>query len=144
MLGAQGRRQGANSRRFAGLFDAWRRSRIRIIDAKPLPFEPASFSIREPHPRPMENALAATPMTTLVPAQGVGARLAAMPARSKLGLVVGLAALIAVVLAMTVWSTQGDYKVLFANLADKDAGAVTAQLTQMNVPYRIADGGGAI
>ena len=49
-----------------------------------------------------------------------------------------------VVLAMTMWSSQGDYKVLYANLSDKDGGAIIAQLSQMNVPYRHADGGAAI
>jgi flagellar M-ring protein FliF len=41
-------------------------------------------------------------------------------------------------------NAQGDYKVLFAGLSDKDGGAVLAQLSQMNVPYRHADGGQAI
>ena len=45
---------------------------------------------------------------------------------------------------MTLWSSQGDYKVLYANLSDKDGGAVIAQLAQMNVPYRISEGGAAI
>jgi flagellar M-ring protein FliF len=34
--------------------------------------------------------------------------------------------------------------VLYANLSDKDGGAIIAQLGQMNVPYRHADGGAAI
>jgi flagellar biosynthesis/type III secretory pathway M-ring protein FliF/YscJ len=41
-------------------------------------------------------------------------------------------------------SRAGDYKVLYANLSDKDGGAIIAQLSQMNVPYRHAEGGGAI
>ena len=39
---------------------------------------------------------------------------------------------------------SGDYKVLYANLSDKDGGAVIAQLSQMNVPYKYAEGGNAI
>ena len=92
----------------------------------------------------MDNALATAAPIPLVPANGIGTRLAELPAKSKLGLLAGVAALIAVVVAMSLWSSKGDYKVLFTNLADKDAGAVTAQLEQMNVPFRIADGGGAI
>jgi flagellar M-ring protein FliF len=34
--------------------------------------------------------------------------------------------------------------VLYANLAEKDGGAIVAQLTTMNVPYKYSDGGGAI
>jgi flagellar M-ring protein FliF len=45
---------------------------------------------------------------------------------------------------MGLWSSQGDYKVLYTNLSDKDGGAVVAQLTQMNIPYKYADGGAAI
>jgi flagellar M-ring protein FliF len=67
-----------------------------------------------------------------------------MPLRSKLSALIGVAALAAVVYAMTAWSSHGDYKVLYANLADKDGGAVIAQLSQMNVPYRMSEGGSAI
>jgi len=72
------------------------------------------------------------------------ARLQAMPLRSKLSAVIGVVALAGVVFAMTAWSSHGDYKVLYANLSDKDGGAVIAQLSQMNVPYRLSEGGAAI
>ncbi len=71
-------------------------------------------------------------------------RWTAMPGRSKVSLVMGLAMLMTVVTALVMWSRQGDWRVLYANLADKDAGAVVAQLSQMNVPYRHADSGQAI
>ncbi len=74
----------------------------------------------------------------------LGARLLAMPPKAKISLAIGLLALAAVVFALSMWSSQGDYKVLYANLSDKDGGAVIAQLSQMNVPYRHADGGAAI
>jgi flagellar M-ring protein FliF len=92
----------------------------------------------------MDNAVVVNNPTPLVPADGFAARLAAMPASAKMKFGAGIAALIAVVVAVVLWSSQGDYKVLFANLSDKDNGAITAQLTQMNVPYRFAEGGGAI
>ncbi|WP_418315325.1 flagellar basal-body MS-ring/collar protein FliF [Piscinibacter sakaiensis] len=92
----------------------------------------------------MDNAVAANSTIQLVPADSFTARLAALPARSKLALGGGIAALVAVVAAMTLWSSQGDYKVLYANLSDKDGGAIIAQLSQMNVPYKHADGGAAI
>jgi flagellar M-ring protein FliF len=34
--------------------------------------------------------------------------------------------------------------VLFSNLSNEDGGAIVTQLTQMNVPYRFADNGGAL
>ena len=39
---------------------------------------------------------------------------------------------------------QAEWRVLYSNLADKDGGAIVAQLSQMNIPYKHADGGGAI
>ena len=92
----------------------------------------------------MDNAVALPTRLQDVTTASFAGRLAAMPARGKLGLGLGIAALVGVVLAMTMWSSHGDYKVLYANLADKDGGAVIAQLTQMNVPYRMSEGGGAI
>jgi flagellar M-ring protein FliF len=92
----------------------------------------------------MDNAVAVNPALPLVEPGTFGGRLAAMPMRSKLSLGLGVAALAATVLAMTLWSSQGDYKVLYANLSDKDGGAIIAQLSQMNVPYKHAEGGTAI
>ena len=92
----------------------------------------------------MDNAVAINPALPLVEPGTFGGRLAAMPMRSKLSLGLGIAALAATVLAMTLWSSQGDYKVLYANLSDKDGGAIIAQLSQMNVPYKHSEGGAAI
>jgi flagellar M-ring protein FliF len=64
--------------------------------------------------------------------------------KSRIMLGVGAAALIAVIAASVMWSSQPDFKVLFSNLSDKDGGAIVAQLSQMNIPYRHSDGGNAI
>lgn len=94
----------------------------------------------------MDNAIATSSPQMLAPADNNGAlaRWAAMPARSKAMLGLGLAALVAIVVALSMWSSQGDYRVLYANLSDKDGGDIIAQLSQMNVPYKHADGGNAI
>ena len=56
-----------------------------------------------------------------------------------------LAALVAVgLVAAAMFYRQPDYKLLFANVSDKDGGAIVAQLTQMNVPYKYSEGGGSI
>ena len=80
---------------------------------------------------------------TVAPGDGL-ARMAAMPAAAKLKLGIGIAGLAGVLFALSVWSQRGDYKVLYANLNEKDGGAIIAQLSQMNNPYRHADGGNAI
>jgi flagellar M-ring protein FliF len=90
----------------------------------------------------MDTALA--PAAPLETPPGPLARLAALPASAKMKLGAGLAMLLAAIVAIGLWSSQGDWKVLFANLPDKDGGAVVAQLSQMNVPYKFAEGGSAI
>ena len=92
----------------------------------------------------MDNAVAINPALPLVEPASFAGRMAAMPMRSKLSAGLGVAALAGVVLAMTLWSSKGDFKVLYANLSDKDGGAIIAQLSQMNVPYRMSEGGAAI
>jgi flagellar M-ring protein FliF len=51
---------------------------------------------------------------------------------------------IAIVVGAWMWSTAPEYKVLYANLEERDGGAVIAALQQMNVPYKFAEGGGAL
>jgi hypothetical protein len=80
----------------------------------------------------------ATPI--LVPASpGLMSRVAELPARSKLSLGVGLAALVAVLVALTMRSHSGEYRLLYPSLSDKDGGQVIEKLQQMNMPYRIGD-----
>lgn len=88
----------------------------------------------------MADTAANRPTDVVAVARGFGA----LPHSSKLGLVFGLAAIFAVAVATILWTRTPDYRVLFSNLADRDGGAIVGALTQMNVPYKIADGGGAI
>jgi flagellar M-ring protein FliF len=92
----------------------------------------------------MDNAVAAKPTLPLVESASFGGRMSALPMRSKFSIALGVAALAGVVLAMTLWSSKGDFRVLYANLSDKDGGAVIAQLSQMNVPYKMSENGAAI
>ena len=71
-------------------------------------------------------------------------RLSALDRGQRMRLGVGVALLVVAAIAAIVLGRQPDYRVLFANLNDKDGGAIVAQLSQMNVPYKHADGGGAI
>lgn len=64
-----------------------------------------------------------------------------LPAARKMGLAAAVAAAVALIVALFLWSSAPEYRVLFSNLADKDAGAVTAALQQMNVPHRTEAGG---
>ena len=91
------------------------------------------------------SAVAEIPVTPPVPASPNWLqRLSALDRAQRMRLGVGVALLVAVAIAAIVMGRQPDYRVLFANLNDKDGGAIVAQLSQMNVPYKHADGGGAI
>ena len=96
-----------------------------------------------------DNATALNPARALpVPGAGMPSALlagwSALPPRNKLATMVGSAASIAILAAAWMWSQAPDYKILFTHIPDKDGGAIIAALNQQNVPYRIADGGGAI
>ena len=59
-------------------------------------------------------------------------------------MMLGAAAIIGMMVGVWMWSQKQDYRVLFTNYSDKDGGAIIASLQQMNVPYKISDGGTAI
>lgn len=59
-------------------------------------------------------------------------------------LLAAAAAAIALAIGVWMWGSKPDYKVLFSNVSDQDGGAIIGVLAQMNVPYKFADGGGAI
>ncbi|MGI4779782.1 MAG: flagellar basal-body MS-ring/collar protein FliF [Janthinobacterium lividum] len=92
------------------------------------------------------SAVAQLPAATVVVPQAApwSGRLAFMDRGQRLRLAVGAAVLVAVAVAAIVIGRQPDWRVLYANLGDKDGGAVIAQLATMNVPYKYAEGGGAV
>jgi flagellar M-ring protein FliF len=93
----------------------------------------------------MDNAVVQTAPNPLVPAgTGMAARWQALPGRLQLMALVGVAALVAVLVLMAVYSRDSDYRVLFPGLNEKDGGQVIDRLVQMNVPYKFADGGSSI
>ena len=80
----------------------------------------------------------------------MGELTARFPVLQKLGSVSrsiqlgAVAAAIALLVVASLWFRGPDYKVLFSNLQDRDGGAIITALTQMNVPYQIADNGTAL
>ncbi|MBQ0920983.1 flagellar M-ring protein FliF [Hydrogenophaga aromaticivorans] len=74
----------------------------------------------------------------------LGEGLSRMDRTQKTRLGLGALALVAIALALFFMGQQPDWRVLYTNLGDKDGGAIVAQLTQMNVPYKHSEGGGSI
>ncbi|MDO9219603.1 MAG: flagellar basal-body MS-ring/collar protein FliF, partial [Thiobacillus sp.] len=66
------------------------------------------------------------------------------PNGQKVLLMIGVAAVVAVMVAVWMWGQQPDYRVLFSNFSDRDGGAIVAELEKMNVPYKYSEGGGAV
>ncbi|MBZ0096541.1 MAG: flagellar M-ring protein FliF [Sulfuricella sp.] len=84
---------------------------------------------------------------SLVPQQLPSSRLqvlSLLPNQQKLGLMLAVAAIVALVAGLWMWGQTPDYRVLYSNLSDRDGGSIIASLQQMNVPYKFAEGGGAL
>ena len=62
----------------------------------------------------------------------------------QVGVLVGLAAAVALGLYVALWARQPEYAVLFADLEDRDLNQVVEQLTSNNIPYRMDPNGGTV
>ncbi|MEG6307008.1 flagellar basal-body MS-ring/collar protein FliF [Enterobacter ludwigii] len=78
------------------------------------------------------------------PAERIKSMLSALRGSPKLLLVICGAAALSVIIALMFWAKEPDYRVLFSNISDEEGGAIVAQLTQLNIPYRIDTPGGVI
>jgi len=87
---------------------------------------------------------AANAMTAIPINPSLGQRLAALDQAQKIRLAVGIVLFVVVGIVGVMMGRQAEWRVLYANLSDKDGGAIVAQLTTMNVPYQYAANGGAI
>ncbi|QHM75102.1 Flagellar M-ring protein [Mixta theicola] len=76
--------------------------------------------------------------------KGFNDLLARLRANPRIPLIIAAAAAAAIVVALVLWAKAPDYRVLYNNLSDEDGGAIVTQLTQMNIPYRFAENGGAL
>src|SRR5471030_2129295 len=62
----------------------------------------------------------------------------------RMPLIIAVTILAVVVAGLVLWSRQPDYRVLFSNLSDRDGGAIVAALQTSNIPYEVAEAGGAV
>jgi flagellar M-ring protein FliF len=87
----------------------------------------------------MENSAGTTAATTDSP-------LAQIIAKSGPQLLLGAMVLVAlaVIIPLWMWGQTPDYRVLFSNLSDRDGGDIIVTLQQQNIPYKFAEGGGAL
>jgi flagellar M-ring protein FliF len=74
----------------------------------------------------------------------IAQRFSGLESGQRMRLILGVVLFIAIAVGGLVMGRQAEWRVLYSNLADKDGGAVIAQLGTMNIPYKYSDGGGAI
>ena len=98
--------------------------------------------VREGAPLVPKNTMATAVTVSTNPT--ISQRVAGLEPAQRMRLALGIALLVVVGVVGLVMGRHAEWRVLYANLADKDGGAIVAQLSQMNVPYKHADGGGAI
>ncbi|WP_137936347.1 flagellar basal-body MS-ring/collar protein FliF [Chitinivorax sp. B] len=73
--------------------------------------------------------------------ENIRQRFNSLPNNQKIAVIVGLATAIALIVAALLWTQAAPYKVLFSNVSDKDGGAITQSLQQLNIPYKLEAGG---
>ena len=83
-------------------------------------------------------------MAELNPTPTLIQTLSGFNSKQSIGLLVATAAMVALLFGMWTWGKTPDYRVLYGNLSDRDGGAIIESLQQMNVPYKFAEGGGAL
>jgi len=67
-----------------------------------------------------------------------------LPALRQIGLMVGLAASVALGVAVVLWSQQPSYTLLYANLGSKDAGQVIDALQKSAIGFKVDETTGAV
>ncbi|MGQ4880142.1 flagellar basal-body MS-ring/collar protein FliF [Billgrantia sp. LNSP4103-1] len=61
-----------------------------------------------------------------------------------IAILVGGAAMVAIVVALMMWAREPEYRVLYSNLTEADGGRIISELETRGVPYRFSEGGTAL
>ncbi|NIC04311.1 flagellar basal-body MS-ring/collar protein FliF [Billgrantia bachuensis] len=61
-----------------------------------------------------------------------------------IAVLIGGAAMIAIVVALLMWAREPEYRVLYSNLTEADGGRIISELDTRGVPYRFSEGGTAL
>lgn len=67
-----------------------------------------------------------------------------LPALRQLGLMIGLAASVAIGVAVVLWSQEPTYSLLYGELSKKDSSEVLDALQQAQIPYKVEAGSGMV
>lgn len=67
-----------------------------------------------------------------------------LPALRQLGLMIGLAASVALGVAVVMWSQEPSYSLLYGNLTGNDSSQVLDALQKAGIPYKVEESNGAV
>lgn len=67
-----------------------------------------------------------------------------LPLSRRIAIVMVLAAALAGLIAVGLWTQQPEMQILFANLAPDDAGGIVEKLKELKIPYEVGAGGASI
>lgn len=67
-----------------------------------------------------------------------------LPLLRQFGLMAGLAASVAIGVAVVLWSQKPSYRMLYSGLAEQDSAAVVQSLQKSGITYELADGTGTV
>lgn len=87
------------------------------------------------------SATADAKATSAGPLSGLTSRLGGKP---LIPLLLAGAASIALIVALVLWASRPQYRVLFSNLSEADGGAIITELDSRGIPYRFSAGGHAL
>lgn len=65
-------------------------------------------------------------------------------ANQRIGVIVAIALIVALLVGGWLWSQEEEYGVLFSSVSEQDGGDVVTALQQMNIPYKLSAGGATI
>ena len=66
------------------------------------------------------------------------------PGPAQIGILAGVAALLALLVAATLWLNAPTYDVLYRGLAEADAGQIMEALQKANIPFKVDSRSGAL
>ncbi|MGQ7248650.1 flagellar basal-body MS-ring/collar protein FliF [Halomonas sp. V046] len=87
---------------------------------------------------------AASADAAATPSPGLAGLRTKLKGSPLIALLIGAAATIAILVALVMWASRPDFRVLFSNLTEADGGAIINELDSRGIPYQFSAGGQAL
>jgi len=87
---------------------------------------------------------AASADAAATPSSGIAGLRTKLKGSPLIALLIGAAATFAILVALVLWASRPDFRVLFSNLTEADGGAIINELDSRGIPYQFSAGGQAL